>query len=303
MRYLFTILASAGILFASAQQTSNYSQFNLNAYRFNPAFAGQKSCFDLKMGTRFQWMGFEGAPSTQFVSFNTPIVPKNKPTQRHGAGIFIEQDRTHITKRNRYLLSYAYHLRVHRDIKLSFGMHAGVIEYVVSNVLPDPALSGKTTDFHYPEIFPGLLLYNKKFYIGASAEHLYPLKIKVLDPPNKLKPHVIMMAGKRQETNYNFDLYYSALFKWTTITPPMFHANVQWEYSDKFILGLGYRAGEAVVGMVKFKLADFITIGYAVDFPLNAKRIGIFEGHEGIIGLSRCGYSEPLPKLDCPAYQ
>lgn len=286
----------------TGQQTSQFSQYFLNKTRYNPAFTGIGKCYEIYLGAKYQWLGFENAPRTQFVSFNTPLKFKRYHKIQHGVGVYLELDRAPIHKQTHYKLSYAAHLKVHRDIYLSAGIHAGVEEYAISSNLNDPVLNGITSNFLYPEIFPGLLLHNKNFYIGVSADHIYPMKIKPLNGNNRLIPHYYFTASKRIETNYRFNILYTTLVKFTTIVPPAIDLNMQFEYSRKFILGLGYRVGEAAIATLRIRLLDFLTLGYAFDFPLNKLRTGYHHSQEGILGIGKCSFSEPLEHVPCPAY-
>src|SRR5690606_29174698 len=55
-----------------------------NMPAFNPALAGANDFLDLRMGVRQQWMGFEGAPSTLYLSgYGTLGGYKQQAHQRH----------------------------------------------------------------------------------------------------------------------------------------------------------------------------------------------------------------------------
>ena len=62
----------------SAQQLPQYTNYLLNYHALNPAAAGSTNCLDLKVGVRTQWVGFEGAPKTQFLQANSFLKRKRK---------------------------------------------------------------------------------------------------------------------------------------------------------------------------------------------------------------------------------
>ena len=60
-----------------AQQDPLYSQYQFNALVVNPAYAGSRGMMSMMALSRRQWVGFEGAPSTQTFSLHTPFAYRN----------------------------------------------------------------------------------------------------------------------------------------------------------------------------------------------------------------------------------
>ena len=57
-----------------AQQSPLYTQYMLNDFVINPAIAGSKPFFPLRLNAREQWAGLGSfAPSTQSLSFHAPV--------------------------------------------------------------------------------------------------------------------------------------------------------------------------------------------------------------------------------------
>ena len=59
---------------AFGQQDEQLSLYNYNPLYYNPAYAGSKSALSVVALARFQWVNFEGAPNTQFLSVHTPVM-------------------------------------------------------------------------------------------------------------------------------------------------------------------------------------------------------------------------------------
>ena len=76
---------------------------------------------------RSQWLGYQssfgdgGAPTTQMVSFNTPIYKL-----RSGFGAYIVNDKLGPQNNLEAQAMYAYHLGI-KETKLSFGVKAGYV--------------------------------------------------------------------------------------------------------------------------------------------------------------------------------
>ena len=68
-RYISILLFCITAFYSFAQQTPTYTQFVLNQYGSNPAYAGTNIGMEATTGRRYQWLGFDNAPVTTFGSF------------------------------------------------------------------------------------------------------------------------------------------------------------------------------------------------------------------------------------------
>jgi type IX secretion system PorP/SprF family membrane protein len=97
-----------------------------NNLYLSPAFAGVDGVTRLTAFHRSQWVGYQssfddgGAPTTQMVSFNTPIFKL-----RSGFGGYIMNDQLGPQNNLEVQASYAYHLGI-KESKLSFGIRLGM---------------------------------------------------------------------------------------------------------------------------------------------------------------------------------
>ena len=109
-----------------AQQIPVYSQFFMNKYTQNPAFAGMDHVYDITSNHRYQWVGLPDYPRTYTLSINGPTKDL-----KNGLGAFIYTDNVGPTRRTGAQASYAYHLNVTEDIEVSLSLSAGLIEWKV----------------------------------------------------------------------------------------------------------------------------------------------------------------------------
>ena len=82
------ILINMVLLKAEAQQLPYLTQMIGNDYLQNPAIAGTKRTLDARLNYRAQWVGFEGAPTTESFSLNNRFY-KGKM----GAGLYFMEDK------------------------------------------------------------------------------------------------------------------------------------------------------------------------------------------------------------------
>jgi type IX secretion system PorP/SprF family membrane protein len=60
-----------------AQQEAMYTQYMFNGMAINPAYIAMDEMLAVTLLTRHQWVGFDGAPNTQTISFHTPYKTSN----------------------------------------------------------------------------------------------------------------------------------------------------------------------------------------------------------------------------------
>lgn len=274
-----------------AQQSPQYSQYSFNNFGYNPAFAGTTKCLDFRMGTRLQWVGFEGAPWTSFASVHKALGGKNfNNSGKHAVGLYVEKDDVHLTKRTYVKAAYAYHTKISPKYTMGLGIFAGIQQYATDNIFlatnPDPVLAAASgSKLRYPDIMPGILFYSKKMYWSFSINQLYFKNINLGKEEKQVNQYYLGYGHKSLINNWT--IFKSFLLKWNIMGPPVLDLNVAWVYQQNFTMGLGYRVGESAIANIRFRLAKTITLSYAFDFPLN-KIYGNY-GHELMLGFSQCG--------------
>jgi len=60
----------------TAQQDAQYTQYMYNTLVVNPAYAGSRGLLSLNGLHRSQWIGVDGAPTTQTLSLHSPVGKK-----------------------------------------------------------------------------------------------------------------------------------------------------------------------------------------------------------------------------------
>ena len=120
------LLISCTLVFASyAQQDPQYSQYQFNQMIINPAYAGTKNALSAVIDIRKQWSGFDGSPSTQSFSFHGPLKKK-----RIGLGFSAYNDIIGPKRVTAAYGNFSYILPLTNQLKLSFGIRAGFVNYV-----------------------------------------------------------------------------------------------------------------------------------------------------------------------------
>ena len=97
---------------AFAQQDAQYTQYMYNTININPAYAGSRGVMSVFGLHRTQWVGLDGAPTTNTFSLNTPINNSNL-----GVGFSLVNDRIGPTSDNTISADISYTVKMNEVYK------------------------------------------------------------------------------------------------------------------------------------------------------------------------------------------
>jgi len=273
-----------------SQQLPYFSQYMFNNYFINPAVAGSEENTVLSLSLRNQWLGFEGAPSTQTLSIHGS---KNKKT---GLGALFFNDRTGLLSKTGIQLTYAYHFQLKNTAKLSVGLSGMFYQHAVDkgNIkLGDPndnAVQGEKERTIVPDAAFGLYYYSDKIHIGFSVPQLVQSRLgfNELSDSSKLnelvRHYFLTGGGYKFKINEDFDIEPSLLFKAIAQAPVQIDINAKITYKKLLWLGASYRNKESVVVMLGAAKNNFI-LGYSYDITLTSIRKHSSGSHEIYVGM------------------
>ncbi|WP_242928727.1 PorP/SprF family type IX secretion system membrane protein [Pontibacter vulgaris] len=326
---LLLLLASIGY----AQQRPQYSQYTLNNYLANPAISGIEDYGDLKLGTRQQWSGLEGAPVSYYATFHMPImkdmtatyrggrgvsIPKESSTKKpvyrrlrphHGIGAMAMSTETGPLKRGSLSFSYAYHQPLTRRIRVSAGVAPGLIQYSLDPAAVrvinsnDPAiLDGRVNEIKF-DLNMGLWLYASDFYLGVAGAQLVPAKRQYVttttaeDNSGTLQKHYYVTGGYRLDVTPYLSIVPSFMVK---IAQPntSVDATAKVIYANRIWAGASYRHQESVSAMAGINISPLLDLAYSYDAstsPLGQANAG---SHEVILGFKL----RNTAKVVCPQW-
>jgi type IX secretion system PorP/SprF family membrane protein len=255
-----------------AQQDSQFTQYMYNTININPAYAGSRETMSIFGLHRTQWVGLDGAPTTNTVSINTPINGSNL-----GLGVSLINDKIGPSDENDISVDLSYTINTSDRYKLSFGLKATAnLLNIDFNKLSqydkgDYLLQDNIDNKFSPNIGVGLYLHSDNTYFGLSAPNL--LETTHFDR-NASKGsslvareviHYYFIAG------HVFDLTSDIKFKPSLLTKMVYGAPLQVDvsgnfmFNNKFTAGVSYRWSAAMSAMVGFQASDSWFIGYGYD--------------------------------------
>ena len=299
MKKILLILSCILTLSVFAQQDPQYSQYQFNQMVINPAYAGSKDALSAVLDVRKQWSGFEGAPSTQSFSFHGPLKKK-----RIGLGLSAYNDAVGPKRVTAAYGNVSYILPINSKLKLSFGIRAGVVNYVFdfSKInYRDPgevnAMASLSSNKLKPDFDAGLFLKSNSFYAGFSATHLnaaYVYQDKVsytnvsgaqteYDLTYRLNTHIFGIISKGFAVNDNLVINPTIIYKGTKSIANI-DVNLNFLIKQRLWLGAFARSSGSVGALVQVIVSEKIKIGYSFDTGLGRVQKKLGNGHEIMIG-------------------
>jgi len=135
MKQLNYILATVFALVIVAVSTTTVNAqlkpvnaiYYFNEYLINPAVAGKEEAFKANVGYRKQLSSFGNAPQTQFLTADFGY------DGRSGFGLKIYNDKAGLLRETSVSVSYAYHLALTEENKLSFGLSGTYVKQGLSS--------------------------------------------------------------------------------------------------------------------------------------------------------------------------
>ncbi len=311
---------------AVAQIDYRFEQFLQNPLPVNPAFSGIEDFVDLKVGYRIQWAGFEDAPTNLFISSNMAfkLSPRNdfkdrgirlfeanayneketddefgyRKGKRNGVSFYLLQNSDGGFSNLAGYFSYAYHLRITRQLVWSIGAGVGY-EYnkfdpsniTVLNPINDPTylsyLNGKNQKSNI-NFNVGTIIYHKQFFLGYSALNVGSINISGTNTSyNEQVTKLTHTAqiGFRYRWKYGYLITPSLLVRLRPDNPVEIIGALRARIHDKIWGGLQY----SYLGAVSISAGTYITknigFNYAYAFPTTQINRTTLGSHEFILAI------------------
>lgn len=284
---VFTFIASIGV----AQQQAFYSHHVINPYFINPAFAGSNGT-NVYLNYRKQWVGIQGAPEYQLLTFETPLKQKNM-----GIGLTISNDQQNILGTTAGLFSYSYRAKISDAQQIRFGASIGIkqnrilfdriqAEDITENTLFLSNQNGTNFDANF-----GFNYELKKFQLGASVLQLFGSPYNYQNSFNQDNLSFSFINHYMVVASYEFTLIPEKLNLSPVVlarsaqgVPFQFDGNLKLDYKDVAWLNLTYKHQVGYSVAVGTVLENNLTIGYAYELSSNELMNHNSGTHEVIFG-------------------
>lgn len=287
-----------------AQQDPQFTQYMFNMLALNPAYAGSSDRLNIKALTRHQWVGFEGAPTTQTLTAHAPVFNESL-----AIGGTIMRDAHGPVTQYGFMADVAYRIFM-GDAKLAFGLKGGLnlFQGKFSELNPlqanDQVFQQNVNTKLDPQFGFGVMYYSDRYYLGLSTPKMLRSdffetdSLAFVSQPGQ-RSHWFLSGG------YVFDMGVYHKFKPTFLVkavqgaPMSFDLSANFLFYEKFWLGAMYRHQDAVGVLAQYNITNDLSIGYAYDFTLSPLRNYNGGSHEIMLGYL---LGKPVKGIRSPRY-
>jgi len=278
-KLIFSLIILAACARLSAQQDHQYTQFMYNKLYYNPAYAGARGVPTVTGIFRSQWMGFEGAPQSGLLSFNSPFL-----TPRVGIGGVLSMKKIGLNRDFVGSLSYSYELIKLDQVSVRAGIQGSIRSLSIAfddatPVVGDPSLDNQKVSSIYGNVGAGVYAtFAERYYVGFSVPRIYKNTVGIPNVNSDLiakeAAHFYGTAGGIFPLSEDINLMPAVLIKYVKNAPLDADINVNIDIRQKVTAGLSYRlggngAGESIDLLVMWQASPQIGLGAAYDFPFS----------------------------------
>lgn len=260
----------AALLLGSAafsQQDAMYTHYAFNTLGVNPGYAGSRGVTTVTGLHRSQWVGFDGAPTTQTLTLHSPVF-----TEALGLGLSIINDKIGPTNMTSFYGDVSYRFKLTSATKLALGLKGGgnlfqgdLKKLETKDV--DQKFASSGSEF-LPNFGLGLYLSNDNWYAGVSAPKLLQngFSISSTGALNAEQRHYFLIAGFVTSLTQNIKLKPTTFVKATEAAPIEADLTAMFIFKDKLELGVMARTGDAVGALIGFNFTNQLRAGYSFDW-------------------------------------
>ncbi len=268
---VFSLLAGA---LTRGQHTPLTSQYLFNGLLINPAYAGSRDAFTANLTWRQQWVGFDGAPSTQVMSIHSPI---NRT--RTAVGLLVLNDRIGVSRETGVLSNYAYRIPLRRGkLQLGFGAGLSVLQADWTRVAlqdrSDLQFASDSRGIVKPNFSAGAYFYKKDYFLGASVPFVMSHRFDpsadqwtVFSDRAQFQP--MITGGYLWKLNRHMKLKPSTLVRYQLASGVQTDVNANLIINDKIWTGISYRSNDSMGGSFEVLPTPQWRLGYAYDLGLS----------------------------------
>jgi type IX secretion system PorP/SprF family membrane protein len=246
-----------------------FSQYRFNGLTLNPAYAGSHDVFSASFLSRYQWLGFEGAPKDYSLNLHGP--GKNTHT---GWGANILYETIGIRTTFSFFANYAYRLPLGPGT-LAMGLKAGIVsgnQKIDESIASDPVYTDKASDYLLPNFGIGFYFTTEKIFAGISVPLMLGYKSSsngsVVAYHDFARYTYYLTAGMNFTPGDKWKITPSLLTRYESGTGVVLDGTLNILYREIFGIGFSYRTSGALIAMLNYRIGYQTTVGLAYDFGI-----------------------------------
>ncbi|WP_028892599.1 type IX secretion system membrane protein PorP/SprF [Tenacibaculum sp. 47A_GOM-205m] len=266
-----------------AQQDPQYTQYMYNTMNVNPAYAGSRGHTVITALGRMQWVGFEGAPNTQNLSYDTPLGYSGL-----GLGVNLMNDQVGPSSEIYLDGNVSYTIQTGREGNLAFGLRLGGrllnIDWTKGTQTDknDPSFAPVNNKF-LPTVGAGIYYHQPQWYVGLSVPNILRMEHYDAKTPGEVaveRMHFFLIAGYVFDINEDLKFKPAALLKGVSGAPLSLDISANLLFNEKFRAGLAWRWDDSISALLGFQVNDSLLIGYSYDLTTSNYNVTNSGTHE-----------------------
>jgi type IX secretion system PorP/SprF family membrane protein len=275
MKKILSIIALIFLATMSyGQQEAMFTHYSFNTLAVNPAYAGSRDALTFTALHRSQWVGFDGAPTTQTLTFHSPVFHDEV-----GLGLSVLNDRIGPMNTTSLYVDFAYKFNVSEKGKLALGLKGGVnmLQGVLTNLSTDQDNDAAFQNNIQSQLLPnfgfGMFYYTTKWYVGLSAPKLLENDYQTNTTTGNVyagseKRHFYMIGGVvfNLEQTGKVKLRPTTFIKITEGAPIEADLTGMFIFDDKVEIGAMFRTGDAFGVLLEYNFTNQLRFGYSFDW-------------------------------------
>ena len=254
---------------AYSQQDPQYTQYMFNTMSVNPAYVGSKGHSVINLLARTQWVGIDGAPRTQTLSYDTPVGYTGV-----GLGFNLVNDAIGPATETYLDVNVSYTVRTSDEGNLAFGMKLGGRFFSVDwskGIYRDKVDNQFNANINrfLPTIGAGIYYYESNWYAGIAVPNI--LRTDHYDDASgggtvaTERMHYFLIAGYVFDLSENIKFKPAVLSKIVSGAPLSLDVSANFLFNEKFRVGAAWRWGDSVSALLGFQISRSLQMSYAYD--------------------------------------
>ena len=275
---LFQLLLSAGV---QAQSRKYISQFSHLQHYFNPGLAGYEGSM-ARGFVRNQWLGWEGAPKTYFLSAELDFAQLSGEVDpdlvgKNAVSLSVLQDTHGAFTETELMFTYAARIRLTKSTNLRLG--AGVIynpirldgTNLTTKEISDPIVNrylGSFANMSIVDLNIGIALTHSNFYLSYGVQNVNGGNLTRGDVfMTGIPTSGVFQGGYRNSISEKIAISTNLMWRSRSDLPENVEFNFKVLFSEKVWLGAGHRIDFANNFQLGF-LLNRMRFGYVYEIPM-----------------------------------
>ncbi len=291
---------------------------------FAPGLVGANDFLDIRTGSKYQWIGYEGAPTSYFISasnsftigkanpykFNSVRVSNMAPYTtkglKFGLGGYVLNDSYGEYHQTEAVPTFTIHIPVSSRSYFSLGVSTGFYHSRIgsgvsvldpSNDLTYQIFKANGSRSGYLKINTGIALYSNNYYFGYSLVNASTVLLNSNVHLEEFDPDMThhLLGGVAISLSQKVEFIQSALMRLSPSSPMILDIGMKVRYMQNPYFGLSYRNDKSFLALFGFTIKDLLGFSYAYDFKSLQDATLNSSSHEIMLSLRLFNYGKYVP--------